>query len=74
MRDIDKHTCRIALIQAEPVLFNKQESLKKALAYIEDAAKNKAELIVFPELFIPGYPVGWNMMQWGITQAWMYCS
>ena len=39
MRDIDKHTCRIALVQAEPVLFNKQESLKKALAYIEDAAK-----------------------------------
>ena len=60
MRDLDKHTCRIALVQAEPVLFNKQESLKKALGYIEEAAKNKAELIVFPELFIPGYPVGLN--------------
>ena len=60
MKDLDKHTCRIALVQAEPVLFNKQESLKKALGYIEEAAKNKAELIVFPELFIPGYPVGMN--------------
>ena len=60
MKDLDKHTCRIALVQAEPVLFNKQESLKKALGYIEEAARNKAELIVFPELFIPGYPVGMN--------------
>ena len=24
MKDLDKHTCRIALVQAEPVLFNKQ--------------------------------------------------
>ena len=48
MKDLDKHTCRIALVQAEPVLFNKQESLKKALGYIEEAARNKAELIVFP--------------------------
>ena len=29
MKDLDKHTCRIALVQAEPVLFNKQESLKR---------------------------------------------
>ena len=60
MRDLEKHTCHIALVQAEPVLFNKQESLKKALAYIDEAAQNKAELIVFPELFVPGYPVGMN--------------
>ena len=60
MRDLEKHTCRIALVQAEPVLFNKQESLKKALAYIEEAVQSKVDLIVFPELFIPGYPVGMN--------------
>lgn len=60
MRDLEKPTCRIALVQAEPVLFNKQESLKKALAYIEEAVQRKVDLIVFPELFIPGYPVGMN--------------
>ena len=60
MRDLEKNACRIALVQAEPVLFNKQESLKKALVFIEEAAQSKAELIVFPELFIPGYPVGMN--------------
>lgn len=59
MRDVT-NTCKIALVQAEPVLFNKDASLEKALKYIEEAAGNNAELIVFPELFIPGYPIGMN--------------
>ena len=59
MRDIKK-TCKAALVQAEPVMFDKAASLHKALAYIEEAAAKGAELIVFPELFIPGYPVGMN--------------
>ena len=59
MRDV-KDTCKIALVQAEPVLFDKDASLAKALKYIEEAAEQKAELIVFPELFIPGYPIGMN--------------
>ena len=60
MRDLEKKTCRIGLVQAEPVLFNKKASLEKALGYIDEAADNGAEFIVFPELFIPGYPVGMN--------------
>lgn len=59
MKDI-KNICKIALVQAEPVMFNKEASLKKAFKYIEEAAKNGANLIVFPELFIPGYPLGMN--------------
>ena len=60
MKDLEKKTCRIGLVQGEPVLFNKKASLEKAMGYIDEAAKNGAELIVFPELFIPGYPVGMN--------------
>ena len=60
MKDLEKKTCRIGLVQAEPVLFNKKASLEKAMGYIDEAAKNGAELIVFPELFIPGCPVGMN--------------
>ncbi len=60
MKDLEKKTCRIGLVQAEPVLFNKKASLEKAMGYIDEAAKNGAEIIVFPELFIPGYPVGMN--------------
>lgn len=59
MKDIET-TCKIALVQAEPVMFNKSASLKKVLQYINEAASQKPNLIVFPELFIPGYPVGMN--------------
>ena len=59
MKDL-KNTCRAALIQAEPVMFDKEASLQKALGLIEQAVSEHAELIVFPELFIPGYPVGMN--------------
>ncbi len=57
MLDIEK-TCRLALVQAEPVMFDKAASLEKALGLIDEAAANKPDLIVFPELFIPGYPIG----------------
>lgn len=59
MKNIE-NTCKIALVQAEPVMFNKSASLEKALQYIDEAASRNSELIVFPELFIPGYPVGMN--------------
>lgn len=53
-----KNTCKIAVIQATPIMFDKQKCLEKALALIEECAAEKAELIIFPELFIPGYPYG----------------
>lgn len=59
MKDINS-ICKVALVQAEPVLFDKKASLEKALDYIEKAAAKKPNLIVFPELFIPGYPIGMN--------------
>ena len=59
MRDLENYICRIALVQAEPVMFDKKASLEKALGYIEEAS-GKADLIIFPELFIPGYPIGMN--------------
>ena len=59
MRDIERF-CDLALVQAEPVMFDKKASLAKALDYIAEAAAHGAELIVFPELFIPGYPIGMN--------------
>lgn len=57
MKDVNS-ICKVALVQAEPVLFDKKASLKKTLEYIEKAAVQKPDLIVFPELFIPGYPIG----------------
>lgn len=63
MKDLQS-TCSIAVVQAAPVLFNKGACLVKALALIEEAAGHGAEFIVFPELFIPGYPYG---MTFGFT-------
>lgn len=57
MRDL-KTVCKIAVVQAEPVLFDRDACLDKVKRYIEECAAHGAELIVFPELFIPGYPYG----------------
>ena len=59
-------TCRVALVQAEPVMFDKQASLDKVFLAIDEAAPHKPDLIVFPELFIPGYPIWLNF---GFTQG-----
>ncbi len=63
MNDL-KNTCRVAGIQASPVMFDKAACVDKAVALIAEAAKGGAELIVFPELFVPGYPYG---MTFGYT-------
>ena len=46
-------TCKIAVVQASPVLFDKGACTEKAVDLIAQAARKGAELIVFPELFIP---------------------
>ena len=53
-----KEKCKLALVQATPVMFDKTASTEKVVSLIEEAATKGAELIVFPELFIPGYPYG----------------
>lgn len=59
MKEI-KDSCRLAVVQAEPVMFDKDACVGKALELIDECAEHGAELIVFPELFIPGYPFGMN--------------
>ncbi len=63
MKDLQS-TCRVAVVQAAPVMFDKAACTAKAVELIRRAAAEKAELIVFPELFIPGYPYG---MTFGFT-------
>lgn len=53
-----KNICKIAVVQAAPVMFDKNKCIEKTVELIREAAKQSAELIVFPELFVPGYPYG----------------
>ena len=64
MKDFAQNSCRVALIQAGPVMFDKAATVERALALIEEAAGQGAQLIVFPESFIPCYPYG---MTFGFT-------
>lgn len=47
-----------AVVQAAPVFFNKAQTVDKIISLTQDAAKEKAALILFPEVIIPGYPRG----------------
>jgi nitrilase len=51
---------KVAVVQASPVLFNKQKTIEKTKKYIEEAVKEGAELILFPEAYIGDYPRGLN--------------
>lgn len=47
---------RIALAQIAPVWLNRQATLEKVERYIEQAANAGAQLVVFGEALVPGYP------------------
>lgn len=47
-----------ASVQAHTIFGNVAKSVSKALELIKDASSNGAELIVFPEVFLGGYPRG----------------
>ena len=47
---------KVALAQIAPVWLNKEQTIQKIENSIVEAAKEKAELIVFGEALLPGYP------------------
>lgn len=50
-------TFRIAAAQYAPVFLNKKATLDKACSIIEEAGRRNISLLVFPEAFLPGYPI-----------------
>ncbi|KPK12037.1 MAG: nitrilase [Acidithiobacillales bacterium SG8_45] len=47
---------KIAVVQEAPKYLDKQGTIEKAVSLVEQAAANGAELVIFPEAFVPGYP------------------
>ncbi|MEN8130722.1 MAG: carbon-nitrogen hydrolase family protein [Pseudomonadota bacterium] len=47
---------RYAIVQKPPVFLDKQKTIESAVTLVEEAAGNGAEVVVFTEAFIPGYP------------------
>jgi nitrilase len=49
---------KVAVVQAAPVLFNREATIQKTCRLILEAAEKDVKLLLFPEAFIPAYPRG----------------
>jgi nitrilase len=56
LRDQRIMATKVAVIQKPPVLLNREKTIARTLESIEEAAREGASLLVFPEAYIPGYP------------------
>ena len=48
----------VAVVQDASVFLNRERSVQKAVDLTREAAGNGAQLVLFPEAFVPGYPRG----------------
>ena len=64
---------KIGIVQQAPVFLDKESTLEAAVGYIREAAGDGAELVVFTEAFVPGYPAWvWRLRpgtDWGSSEA-----
>ena len=49
---------KVSVVQAAPILFDREASVEKACRLAREAAGQGAKLVLFPEAFIPAYPRG----------------
>jgi nitrilase len=48
----------VAVVQAAPVIFDRERTIEKVRCLASDAARKGAQLVLFPEAFVSGYPRG----------------
>jgi nitrilase len=49
---------KVAVVQSAPVLFDREATIIKTIELLASAAEKGAQLVLFPEAFIPAYPRG----------------
>ena len=49
-------TVRVACVQAEPVILDRAATIERVASLTAEAASGGAQLVVFPETFVPAYP------------------
>ena len=63
---------QLAIVQKAPVFLDKEKTIELAVSTVAEAAGNGAELVVFTEAFIPGYPAWvWRLRpggDWGVSE------
>ena len=55
---MQRNTIKAAVVQAAPCLFDREATTEKACRLIAEAGTAGADLVLFPEAFIPAYPRG----------------
>ncbi|KAK3717968.1 hypothetical protein LTR37_005394 [Vermiconidia calcicola] len=48
---------RVAACNVAPVFLDTAKTVQKTISLIREAATNRADLVVFPEVYIPAYPL-----------------
>src|SRR5207237_925510 len=58
-------TVRVAAVQATPVLLDRDATIDRVGETTAEAAADGAQLVLFPEAFVPGYPDWvWRTKPW----------
>lgn len=67
-------TVKLAAVQASPVFLDREATVRKTCALIEEAGRNGAKFIGFPEGFIPGFPMwfGYHLTGSPTSQRFAY--
>jgi len=61
---------KVAAIQASPVYLDREGTVDKVRSYVEEAKRKGANVVVFGESYIPGFPI-WNLIYPPIDQHGM---
>jgi len=63
---------KLAIVQKPPFFLDKRKTIELAVETVDEAAQQGADLVVFSEAFIPGYPTWiWRLRpggDWNLSQ------